>query len=240
MSDRGRAQVRGVELAWERQGGDADRPPVVWGHGLSSSRAGEDEFGLVDWTVAAPARPVVRYDARGHGESGVDGPPEAYGWDALAADQLALLDELGVDRYVAAGASMGAATALFSALAAPERVERLILVIPPTGWETRAAQVDIYETMAGIAEAGRIELLVAGVRDLAPPDPLAGDDRWVDRRIAALREADPQRLAAVFRGAATADLPAPDQLATIDAPTLILAWSGDPGHPVSTDRKSVV
>ncbi len=44
-------------------------------------------------------------------------------------------------------------------------------------------------------------------------------------------------MAAVFRGAAHADLPGPDAVATIAAPTLILAWSGDPGHPVSTAER---
>ena len=44
-------------------------------------------------------------------------------------------------------------------------------------------------------------------------------------------------LAAIFRGAGTADLPLPEDLATIEAPTLVLAWSGDPGHPVSTAKR---
>ena len=41
-------------------------------------------------------------------------------------------------------------------------------------------------------------------------------------------------LAAVLRGAAAADLPPVAALATLDQPTLVLAWEGDPGHPVST------
>jgi pimeloyl-ACP methyl ester carboxylesterase len=42
------------------------------------------------------------------------------------------------------------------------------------------------------------------------------------------------RLAGVFRGAATADLPARVDVAKIGVPTLLLAWSGDPAHPEST------
>jgi len=41
----------------------------------------------------------------------------------------------------------------------------------------------------------------------------------------------------VLRGAAASDLPAPDEIATIDRPALILAWDGDPGHPVSTAER---
>ena len=49
--------------------------------------------------------------------------------------------------------------------------------------------------------------------------------------------ANPQRMAANFRGAAYADLPPLADLASITAPTLVLAWSGDPGHPVSTAQR---
>ena len=38
---------------------------------------------------------------------------------------------------------MGAATALHAALELGDRVRTLVLVIPPTGWETRAGQVDL-------------------------------------------------------------------------------------------------
>ncbi|MDH5290997.1 MAG: hypothetical protein OEY41_13460, partial [Acidimicrobiia bacterium] len=48
------------------------------------------------------------------------------------------------------------------------------------------------------------------------------------------RRTDPVRLAGLFRGAGHADLPARDAVATISVPVLILAWTGDPGHPQST------
>ena len=41
-------------------------------------------------------------------------------------------------------------------------------------------------------------------------------------------------LPTVLRGAAATDLPPLDVLAALDQPTLVLAWEGDPGHPVST------
>jgi pimeloyl-ACP methyl ester carboxylesterase len=44
----------------------------------------------------------------------------------------------------------------------------------------------------------------------------------------------PQALPTVLRGAAACDLPPLEALATLDQPTLVLAWEGDPGHPVST------
>ncbi|MEL6892178.1 MAG: alpha/beta hydrolase [Actinomycetota bacterium] len=219
-------------------GGHGDRPTIIWGHGLSSSMASEDGLALVDWSVAAPDHRVVRYDARGHGHSESTEQPEAYRWDRLAADQLAVADALDVDRYIAAGASMGCATALLAALAAPDRVTALVLVIPPTAWETRREQVGMYEQMAGLLDADRVGVLVAGV-DMSPtPDPFTDDDDvWKERARTTLRTTDRRRLARVFRGAATADLPPPQQLTAIELPTLVLAWSGDPGHPVSTAER---
>ncbi len=229
--DRGSVAARGLELAWDRAGVG---PTMIWGHGLTSSRANEDLSGPVDWSAVRATVDVTRYDARGHGESGWSDDTTTYGWDALAVDQIALADSLGIDTWVSGGASMGAATALHVACAAPERVRALVLMIPPTAWETRAAQVDVYETMASIIERRGIERLVALGADAPPPDPFVGDEAWRARRDATMRAADPTRLAGVLRGATGADFPSPDDIAAIAVPTLILAWSGDPGHPVST------
>ncbi len=45
----------------------------------------------------------------------------------------------GAQKFVAGGSSMGCATSIYAALLAPERMKALVLVIPPTAWETRAA-----------------------------------------------------------------------------------------------------
>ena len=38
----------------------------------------------------------------------------------------------------------------------------------------------------------------------------------------------------MLRGASTADLPPKEAVAALTVPVLILAWSGDPGHPLRT------
>jgi 3-oxoadipate enol-lactonase len=225
------AQVRGVELAYERAGTGAD---VIWGHGLTSSIASEDELGLVDWSVVRRAATVVRYDARGHGRSGSTTDVADYQWRSLALDQFALADHLGIGRYVSAGASMGGATALHAAVLAPERIAALVLAIPPTGWASRAAQAGSYLASAELLEAGETETLLAGLSQRPTPDPFASDPRWDERFVRTVTESDPVRLARVFRGAAATDLPDPPAIASIDVPVLILAWTGDAGHPVQT------
>ena len=208
-------------------------PVLVWGHGVTSSRRREDELGgLFGWRGLADAggATVVRYDARGHGESSATADPDDYRWPSLALDQWALVEALGLERPVLGGASMGAATALHAALQRPDDVAGLVLVIPPTAWETRKAQAELYRAGADLvqssgtgafAEAAAAAPVPVPFRDLpeAPrPVPDVADDV----------------LPTVLRGAAGSDLPDPDELRSLDVPAVVLAWAGDPGHPVST------
>ena len=221
--------IRGAEIVWAQSGFGRD---LVWGHGLTQSRALEDRRPLIDWSDVA-AR-VVRYDARGHGESDSTTDLDGYSWDELARDQLALATALGLDGYVAAGASMGAATALHAAVLAPERIHGLVLVIPPTGWETRADQVDVYEKGARAVEKYGVEPVISAGALVAPPDPFVGDPEYLSRRAEGLRSWDPERLARAMLGATRAQLPDREAIAGITCPTLVLAWTGDAGHPEST------
>ena len=221
--------VRGCDIAYERTGSGGD---LVWGHGLTQSRALEDRRELFDWS-SVPAS-ILRYDARGHGESQSTADLDGYGWAELARDQLELATSLGIGNYVAAGASMGAATALHAALLAPDRVRGLILVIPPTGWEARAGQVELYEQGAKAVEAFGVEPLIKAGALVAPPDPFVDDSDYRTLRADGLRSWDPKRLALAMRGATRAQLPDREQIARIGCPTIILAWTGDPAHPVST------
>ncbi len=224
--------VRDVELAYEVLG--EETPALIWSHGLTSSRAAEDADGFLEWGRLAEHLPTVRYDALGHGESGVLPERDAYSYESLGRFQLALADALGIDRYVAGGASMGAGTSLHVAVQAPHRVAGLVLLIPPTAWETRSAQVELYLQMADIVEANGVEPLIKGAAVAPLPDPLEGHADAVDRAARRLRAFEAGRLATVLRGASTADLPAKEAVATLSMPTLILAWSGDTGHPLST------
>ena len=221
--------VRHAELFYVQAGYG---PDLIWGHGLTQTRANEESLGLLDWSGIA-AR-VLRYDARGHGLSQSTPELAGYSWEELARDQLALADHLDIDHYIAAGASMGCGTALHAAVLAPHRVARLVLVIPPTGWETRAVQADQWLTTARVIESKGVEPIIAAMEETAPPDPFADNAEWRNRQAAATRSWDPKRLALVLAGATTANLPDREQIKSITVPSLILAWTGDPIHPVST------
>lgn len=206
--------------------------PVIWGHGLSMDRVSDGELGLIDWDRLPVS--VVRYDARGHGESESTLDLDSYRWSELALDQLRLADALGIGRYVAAGASMGCGTALHAAAVDGVRVAGLVLVIPPTAWETRSAQADQWELAASVIERDGVEGFIAARAEVDPPDPYRGDDARQEEVAEAIRRWDPRRLATVMRGATRANLPDRHEIARIGVPTLILAWTGDPVHLMST------
>jgi pimeloyl-ACP methyl ester carboxylesterase len=197
---------------------------LIWAHGLTSSRRAEDTSGLFDWS-SAPVD-VVRYDARSHGEAVTSTDPDAHRWDRLATDMLAVADDHGLDRFTAGGASMGCATTLHAARLAPERIEAMLLVIPPTAWETRSAQAAYYAGLAALTPAQ----LKAGMLERPVPE-LFADEPELARRPPDIPE---EVLATVLTGAGRSDLPPKDDLRTLTQPTLILAWETDPVHPVST------
>jgi pimeloyl-ACP methyl ester carboxylesterase len=227
-------QVRGVALAVRESGRGQ---PLLWGHGLLGSMAQEDAAGLFDWEAMGRAVRLVRYDARGHGRSEASLDPADYRWPELARDLLALADATGAARPVLGGLSMGCATALHAAAAAPERALGLVLVAPPTAWSTRPRQARIYRTLAAVVE--RVGLgpfrLSSWLGRLFPgPDYLALLQRSVAQ---GLRRADWRAVVAALRGAAASDLPEPERLRAVAAPALILAWRRDPSHPLATAER---
>jgi len=227
-------RVRGAGLAVSEMGRGR---PFLWGHGLLGSMAQEDDAGLFDWSSLGADVRWIRYDARGHGRSQVTPVVADYRWPNLGRDMLCLADALGVGRCVLGGVSMGCATSLHAAVQAPDRVEGLVLVGPPTAWSTRPRQARFYRFSAALVE--RLGLtpfrLLSGLPQPGPVNPAVA--RMQDALRRHLERADPAAVVSALRGAAESDLPDPDALCAIEVPTLVLAWSGDPFHPVSTAER---
>lgn len=225
-------EVRGVDLAVEDTGTGT---PVLWGHGLTSSMAAEAAMGMGVADLPADRYRLIRYDARGHGESGATADPADYAYPSLAADQLALVDALGIDRFVSGGMSMGTGTALHVAVAAPDRVQALVLGIPPTAWEGRRARGATYQDRGRVIRDEGMAAFVEG----AMAEPLAPIfEPFADLVRAGIRDRyedyDPDVLAPLLTGVGGSDLPPPDAIATLTMPVLVLAWTGDPVHPEAT------
>ena len=209
-------------------------PTIVMLHGVGSSRASEEAAGYLDWSpVSALGRRTVRYDARGHGRSTGGTQPGDYTWSHLADDLLTLLDNVAPGEVVdGIGVSMGVGTLLRAVTREPERFRRLALVLPPTAWETRTVQANAYRQTADLVDTHGADALRARVA-AAPTLPLIAAGGWTFPPP----DVDGSVFAAVLRGAALADFPDPDAVSRIQQPILLLPWTGDPGHPVSTSEQ---
>ncbi|MHA6796506.1 alpha/beta fold hydrolase [Pseudonocardia bannensis] len=137
--------------------------PVLALHGVTGHGA--------RWQSLADALPELRWigvDLRGHGRSSWSPP---WGIEQHVADALAVLDRLKIEDAAVIGHSYGGAIAVHLARAAPDRVERLVLLDPAIGLdpddmletaeETRtdesypdveSARADKAQRWAGIAE----------------------------------------------------------------------------------------
>lgn len=100
------------------------RPTVLLLHGGGQNRHSWKNTGQI---LADDGLHVVAVDTRGHGDS--DRSPAAnYSVEALSADTLAVLDQIG-EPAVLVGASMGGLTGILAAhQAGPERIAKLVLV----------------------------------------------------------------------------------------------------------------
>ncbi|QVI23723.1 alpha/beta hydrolase [Nocardia tengchongensis] len=99
-------------------------PTLLLAHGFFMD---ESMFEPMRESLAAAGINLVTVDARCHGRTqSPDGEPFSY-WD-LAADGLAVLDELGIEQAVVGGMSQGGYSVLRMALLAPERIQGLALI----------------------------------------------------------------------------------------------------------------
>ncbi|MFE0730860.1 alpha/beta fold hydrolase [Streptomyces antibioticus] len=115
-------EVDGAALTYDDKGPrDGGGVPLVFVHGWTANRHRWDH----QLAHFAEKRRVVRFDLRGHGESGGAGVKTVA---ELANDLIALLDHLKIERCVLIGHSMGGMISQTVALTHPERVERMILV----------------------------------------------------------------------------------------------------------------
>jgi len=125
------AKAREVVVGGERvrvvEAGTATAPAVVLLHGWGGSAY---NFRGVLPLLARSGFHAIAPDLRGHGWSDAISSPGAYSADAMARWVQALLDQLGVERCVLVGQSIGGAIALDAAALMRERVSALVLLAP--------------------------------------------------------------------------------------------------------------
>lgn len=210
------AQIDDIRLHYQTDG-DPARPCVVLSNSLGTG------LGMWDLQAAALADEffVLRYDTRGHGQSGNGIGPASL--ERLGRDVVGLLDHVGVERAHFCGISMGGLTGQWLAIHEPKRIDKLVLantaarIGEPSGWISRAALVR-RDGMDGVADgaAGRWF-----TDEFIQREPVL-----VRRMIDQLRGQDPEGYAACCDALALADMRA--GVSGIASPTLVIAGSHDP------------
>ncbi|HXD44037.1 MAG TPA: 3-oxoadipate enol-lactonase [Pseudolabrys sp.] len=167
---------------------------------------------------------LIRYDRRGHGQSGA--PKGPYSFDRFGRDILGVLDVLGIKKTNWCGLSMGGMDGQWLGANAPNRVEKLVLANTNFYYADKAPWAD---RIRFVREKG-LEALVApnmerwftkGFRDRAPEAIarmtkmfVASDREGYIGCVEAIRDMD-------FRASNP----------TIKAPTLVIVGAQDPATP---------
>jgi pimeloyl-ACP methyl ester carboxylesterase len=228
----------GVELAGEDS--DPARPgaSIVLLHGLTATRR---YVVMGSSALQREGYRTIAYDARGHGRSTAAPDPGAYGYERLVLDLRAILDELGVERAVLAGASMGAHTALRFTLRHPERVAGLGLITPSFDPELSLSATVLagWDALAqGLREGGVDGFVNAYDFSGVPVEWRDTVERVLRQRLAAHEhpEAVADALEAVPRSLPFEEIA---ELARIRAPTVVVASRdrADPGHPLAVGER---
>ncbi len=115
-------QVDGHRLAYLDRG---QGPAVVMLHGVPTSSFMYREMAA---ELSGAGLRVIAPDLLGFGSSDKPEDPEAYALGAQALRVLALLDDLGIDRFTLLVHDMGGLVGWEMLAAAPERVERLVIL----------------------------------------------------------------------------------------------------------------
>ncbi len=216
--------IGGLQVHLRDVGPRDDPLPIVLIHGTSAS--------LHTWEGWAAAlkgqRRVVSFDLPGFGLTGPNTGGD-YGIAAYTRFVLDLLDALKVERCVLAGNSLGGEIAWRTAVAAPQRVAKLVL-IDASGYAFTPRSVPLGFQLARMPVARDLagsllprSLIERSVRDVYGEPSRVGDalvDRYYELTLReGNRKALVQRLGQLLPGADSAPI------ATLLTPTLIL-WGG--------------
>ena len=241
-------QSSGLDLHYVLRGADPapDTATLIFQHGIGGDVRQPGRFLAQQGTSLLFERlNILHADFRGHGRSPL-GPEADLSLATLAADMVALLDHLGIDRAIVGGISMGAAVALRMAVEYPQRCSALILSRPawtdgPMSAKARAA----YQLVARLLSAGDWQSSATAALErsgiLQEMEAVCPDAANSIRGQLQSVVNDPQsRESAVIR---LRRLPycrglddGLETLSAVQCPALILAAAGDPIHPFGFAR----
>ena len=194
--------------------------PVVLLHGHTLDRRA--------WLPAVPhlldaGLRVIRPDLRGHGRS--DRPDFGYHFIHHAADMVAVLDAVGLERALVVGYLVGGGVALELAITMPERVAGLVLVSPVM--PDRPFDPEFMVNLKSVARAIRgdgVPAAMAGPWAESPLFEFSFTKPGIREAVAAITKDFPgAEYLATQRDDVKRTWKVPDRLSGIDLPTTVVA-----------------
>ncbi|HUF54254.1 MAG TPA: alpha/beta fold hydrolase [Dehalococcoidia bacterium] len=230
------AKADGLNIIYYEVHGASEGTSLVMGHGMG----GTSQQWIPALLPLAERRPLVVWDARGHGRSSVPLEPEGWNLPAFAGDLAGLLDALGVEKAHIGGQSLGGMIAAQFAVDYPERCASILLCDTSAGNGADAGEAGDWERYVQRAIGYRGAMTAAiGLRETMrreferrmanDPDFAAGPYTIEDYIARADNTSD-----AAYAGAARAivsrsDLT--DRIGGITAPTLVMIGEKDGFYP---------
>jgi 3-oxoadipate enol-lactonase len=202
--------------------GSADAPALIMSNSLGTN--------LHMWDDQAPELAkhfrLIRYDRRGHGQSGA--PKGPYSMERFGRDVLAIADGLKVKTFNWCGLSMGGMVGQWLGANAPDRVEKLILsnttfvYADKAPWNDRIKLVR-EKGLGALVDANMERWFTKGFRERAP------------QAIARMKEMFVATLVEGYVGSCEAirDMDFAESNPRITAPTMVIVGTHDPATPPS-------
>jgi pimeloyl-ACP methyl ester carboxylesterase len=211
---------------------EGEGPPAVLCHGITATR----RYVLHGSRALARAGyRVVTYDARGHGESEPAPVGEGYGYPQLVEDlERVVADQVGPERFLLGGHSMGAHTAVAYALRHPERLVGLAVIGPTFLGEVKPESLAYWDGLAAALEADGIDGFVAYIGERQGIDSRRRDSVLRFTRERMQRQGNLGALAEAVRQVPRSQpFESLAQLNDLEVPALVVASNdeADPGHP---------
>lgn len=227
-------EVPGAPLLRGEEAGEG--APVVLCHGVTATRRYVVHGSRV---LERAGHRVLSYDARGHGESDPAPAGQGYGYPELVGDLERVLEaRLGGGRFVLAGHSMGAHTAVAYALRHPQRLAGLVVIGPVYTGEAPpaegAAQLLYWDGLADALEEGGIDAFVAYIGEHQGIAPAYRDSVLRFTRERMLLHRDLGAIVAALRQVPRSrPFGSLAELERLRVPALVVAShdEADPGHP---------
>ncbi|MFH8682054.1 alpha/beta fold hydrolase [Streptomyces lydicus] len=223
----GTAVFEEITIGYEDRG-SGEALVLVHGHPFNRSmwRPQIEHFARAGWRVIAP-------DLRGYGESSV--VPGTTPLETFVRDTVALLDRLGIERFVLGGLSMGGQIVMEFHRLFPDRIRAVVLADTFAAAETAEGRAARHAMADRLVREGMDGYAREVLTKMIAPHTAARRPEVARHVLGMMTSTPPEGAAAALRGRAER----PDYtelLADIAVPVLVVVGADDEYTPVSDAR----